>query len=93
LFLALGFVEVVGAAPAPDAPPAPEPVEVVPVANGGFVDECLADLARLDVPLDSGRPTCAKVLRDNGISYGNEVLAAVVKIRRQRAALSAGTTS
>jgi hypothetical protein len=47
----------------------------------------------LDVPLDSGRPTCAKVLRDNGISYGNEVLAAVVKIRRQRAALSAGTTS
>jgi hypothetical protein len=72
---------------------AAETVELAPVANGGLVEECLADLARLDVALDSGAPTCRKVLRDNRSSYSNEVIAAAVKQRRARAALAGTATT
>jgi cytochrome c oxidase cbb3-type subunit 2 len=70
----------------------PELAPVAPVA-GGLVEECLADLARLDVALDSGAPTCRKALRYNGISYGNEVIALAVRRRKVLATLSAGAAT
>jgi hypothetical protein len=70
----------------------PELAPVAPVA-GGLVEECLADLARLDVALDSGAPTCRKALRNNGISYGNEVIALAVRRRKVLATLSAGAAT
>ena len=79
------------------SPADPEPVDLDAQDDdddelSGSVTECLAELARLDIPLDSGRPTCAKTLRDNGIRYSNEVLAETVKRRRASVALS-GTAS
>jgi cytochrome c oxidase cbb3-type subunit II len=89
-FLRLGLVEQVADESAPVQPrPAPSEISVV---NPEIVDEILADLDRLGVAADSGAPTCRKALRDAGISVGNDVVAAVVKQRRARAALS-GTAS
>jgi cytochrome c oxidase cbb3-type subunit 2 len=86
LFLMLGFVEKVGDGPAPAA--AAEPVEPVTAANGGNVDECLSDLDRLNVPPDSGAPTCRAALRGAGLSYGNDLIAVAVRLRRSRAELA-----
>ncbi|MDV3215725.1 hypothetical protein [Mycobacterium avium] len=57
-----------------------------PAPNGDIVDDCIADLDRLDVAPDCGAPTCRKALRDNGLAYGNEVIGAAVKVRKQRLA-------
>jgi cytochrome c oxidase cbb3-type subunit II len=86
MFLMMGFVEKVGAAPAPI--PAAEPVELATAPNGGNVDECLSDLDRLNVPPDSGAPTCRAALRGAGLSYGNDLIAVAVRLRRSRAELA-----
>jgi cytochrome c oxidase cbb3-type subunit II len=90
LFLMLGFVEKVGA---PTPAPAAEPVEMGTAAVGGNVDECLADLDRLNVPPDSGAPTCRAALRGAGLSYSNDLIAVVVRLRRSRAELAEATAT
>jgi cytochrome c oxidase cbb3-type subunit II len=90
-WLAMDLVTEIGAEPA--AAPLPEPIELTPVANGELVDEAVRDLDRLNVPPDSGAPTCRKALRDSGVSYANELIAAAVKQRRARAVLSGTATA
>jgi hypothetical protein len=46
------------------------------------VDECVATLARLQVPATAGAPTARTALRGNGFRFGNDVVAAAVKQRK-----------
>lgn len=52
-----------------------------------LIDECIAKLDEAEVPSDAGAPTCRKTLRDGGISFGNETIAAAVRERKAREAL------
>jgi hypothetical protein len=65
--------------------PEPSPPEDAAGAVPEPVEECIRKLDEADVPSDAGRPTCQKVLRDKGFSYGSETLAAAVKQRKFRA--------
>ena len=54
-----------------------------PVPNSGSTTEDLGRiLDKLGVPMDAGRPTAAKALKDAGHPFKTEVLAEVVKARR-----------
>jgi hypothetical protein len=52
--------------------------------NPDIVDECAADLDRLEVAPDAGAPTARTALRDSGARYSNDVIAAAVRSRKQR---------
>jgi len=54
--------------------------------------ELVAILDRLEVPVDAGRPTAAKVLREAGQGARNEVLSAALRVRRNRV-MTVGTAS
>jgi cytochrome c oxidase cbb3-type subunit 2 len=47
------------------------------------VDNCVAALERLNVPADAGAPACRTALRDAGFRFGNDVVAAAVRSRKQ----------
>lgn len=87
-FLRLGLVEEITEA---DAPAAQQP----PFADGSdvpdatLVDECVESLNRLGVALDAGAPTCRTALRGSGQSWGNDTIAAAVRERKARAAVTA----
>jgi cytochrome c oxidase cbb3-type subunit II len=92
-FLRLGLVEeITDEEAAVQTQPAPRE-DLVPGVNAELVDDCIADLDRLGVAADSGAPTCRKVLRDAGISYGNDVIAAAVRQRKMRPAPLSGTAA
>lgn len=46
-----------------------------------------ADLDRLGVPIDAGRPAARKILTDAGVPARNEVLSAALRYRRERSLL------
>jgi hypothetical protein len=99
-FLRMGLVERIAAdeqaAIAADAPVVPVDLESdededapAPEASGA-VDECVATLARLQVPTTAGAPTARTALRGNGFRFGNDVVAAAV---RQRKSSLSGTSA
>jgi cytochrome c oxidase cbb3-type subunit 2 len=85
VFLLQGFVEQVGAEPAPAAQPAGEyePVDdSSPDLSQEGIDECVRSLDRLGVPADSGAPTCRLALREAGESHSNATIALAVRARK-----------
>jgi cytochrome c oxidase cbb3-type subunit II len=68
---------------------APEP-ELVD-ENGAIVAEAVADLDRLGLPAAAGAPRCRAALRENGSQYSNAVIAAAVRVRKERAAAVPGS--
>jgi hypothetical protein len=93
-FLRLGLVERIDADPqepivaAADAPAEPVDLDAdedtldTATADSGAVDECVATLARLQVPTTAGAPAARSALRGNGFRFGNAVVAAAVKSRK-----------
>lgn len=59
-----------------DAPAVPDNV------NSDILDECGRDLERLLLQPDCGAPTARKALREAGLHYGNDVIAAAVRARK-----------
>ncbi|OBJ26878.1 hypothetical protein A5620_05465 [Mycobacterium colombiense] len=53
-----------------------------PVVREGKQGECIEALERLDVPLDASRDEAARILRENGYRFRNEVVGAARKTRR-----------
>lgn len=51
-------------------------------ADSDAVSECVATLARLQVPPTAGAPACRTALRGNDFRYSNAVVAAAVKRRK-----------
>jgi hypothetical protein len=47
------------------------------------VDDCLGALERLNVAGDSGAPACRTALREAGFRFGNDIVAAAVRHRKQ----------
>jgi hypothetical protein len=47
------------------------------------VDNCVAALEGLKVPADRGAPSCRATLREAGFRFGNDVVAAAVRHRKQ----------
>jgi hypothetical protein len=76
-------------APVPNDAPA-EPVDTdadeetlnAAAPDSGAVDECIATLARLQVPTTAGAPACRTALRGNDFRYSNAVISAAVKRRK-----------
>jgi hypothetical protein len=58
------------------------PTRHLPVIHDGKEGECLEALDRFQVPLDSTRDEAARILRDHGYQFRNEVLGPVLKARR-----------
>ena len=93
-FLRLNLVERIDAdtqdaiATAADAPAEPVDLDAdedtldAATPDGDAVDECVATLARLQVPTTSGAPAARAALRGNGFRYSNAVVAASVKRRK-----------
>jgi cytochrome c oxidase cbb3-type subunit 2 len=90
-FLSLGLVEEIDAAPAP-VYPEPEPVHLdadgddTPDAVGADahrVAECMAALDRSGVPNDAGAPKARLALREAGEKFGNDVIAAALRLRKE----------
>jgi cytochrome c oxidase cbb3-type subunit 2 len=80
-YLAQGYIEQIGAAPAPAALPAQEPVDSM-VLSQEAIDECVRSLDRLGVPADAGAPTARAALREGGDSYSNATIALAVRARK-----------
>jgi hypothetical protein len=74
-----GVLSTTSAAPADldaeDTPGAATP-------DSGAVSECVATLARLQVPATAGAPACRTALRGNNYRYSNSVIAESVKRRK-----------
>lgn len=77
-----------------DAPPqgdslvvgSPRPINTTPAApdvNADVASDCMRDLDRLGVDAASGSPRARKALRDAGLRYGNDVIAAAVRARKE----------
>jgi cytochrome c oxidase cbb3-type subunit II len=78
-----GFVEKIGAAPAPAALPSAVP-ESDSISQEA-VDECQRALDRLGVPVDAGAPTARAALREAGESCSNATIALAVRSRKSMA--------
>ncbi|MGF2944727.1 hypothetical protein [Mycobacterium sp. Lab-001] len=72
-FLRHNLVERIAEPDAPELPPS------------SVVGECVSAFAQLGVPLNAGRPTASKALRDNGRKFSNEAIAEAVRIRQAQA--------
>jgi hypothetical protein len=94
-WLRLGLVTEIGE-PVPTPPPAPVDLDAdeatldAAAPDSGAVDECVATLARLQVPATAGAPAARTALRGNGFRFGNGVVAAAV---RQRKSSRSGTSA
>jgi cytochrome c oxidase cbb3-type subunit 2 len=89
LFVALGYVEQIGAAPA--AAPALEPVDLEPVdldepavLDSDAVNECIGALDDLGCQVDAGAPNARKALRESGRHFGNGIVMLAVRARKAR---------
>jgi hypothetical protein len=88
-WLRLGLVEEIDDAPA--AQPHRAHSDPVPDVNAEILDGCIRDLDRLGLPAEAGAPSARKALRDAGLSYGNDIIAAAVRERKTLAAQPSGT--
>lgn len=61
----------------------------VPAPKAELVDECIRDLDRLGVAPTAGAPTARTALREAGIQFGNDVVCAAVRARKQQVAAAA----
>jgi hypothetical protein len=91
-FMRLNLVERIDTDPqdaiaaADDAPAEPVDLDLdtdTPTPDTDAVDECVATLARLQVPTAAGAPACRTALRGNGFRYSNAVVASAVKRRKE----------
>lgn len=57
------------------------PTRHLPVIREGKQGECIEALERLDVPLDASRDEAARILRENGYQFRNDVVGAARKVR------------
>ncbi|WP_082279817.1 hypothetical protein [Mycobacterium colombiense] len=76
-FLREGLVEEIADDEEPTAPDDSD-------ATATTVDNCIAALDRLNVASDAGRPSCQETLREAGFRFGNGIIAASVKRRKER---------
>lgn len=91
-FLRNGLVEEIDD-DTPTAQPHRAHSDLVPDVNAEILDGCIRDLDRLGLPAEAGAPAARKTLRDAGLSYGNDTIAAAVRQRKTRAAQLSGTAS
>jgi hypothetical protein len=82
-FLKMGLVERIDDGTSADESDADGDTLDAAVPDSGAVDECVATLARLQVPATAGAPTARTALRGNGYRYGNDVVAAAVRLRKE----------